>query len=821
MFLVDPSAGGDFPVTITQPSPNIVRLTPSPLLNPASPYYLCASNGSVLGTNGVAAQVDCYWAAYITTAAGADTTPGTVKIGPPNGSMNVGTNAFIRLQFSKPVDITTINATTVQVTSGGNPIPGTWTYNHSPYDVMGANFYPVNPLPPSSTIQISVSGLLDYAGNTFAATNSQFTTAALPDFTNANVAFDFGGWWYWSYGIATNASFTCRYSKPMDPSSITPSGVYVSSYVTNASIPVNYAFSSDLMSVTMTPTTPLFANSKYTYSCQNAIDLTGNSQSGDGYTYSLFYTGNGPSSAGPVLLQANPPNGMTNVPLNSNNGPFSAGTSLGLLFNEPVAEASLGSITLTPSGGSPIPISVSPEFGDTIVAVQLPYVLQPNTKYTYNVTGVTDYSGNPMTPATSTFTTGSSYDWTNPTVASSVPANGAPSVDVYTQALSVTFSEAMDPVLISGNDIYLQLHNTATLVPTTLAISPDYTTVTLTPTAPLAEDTIYDLVYWPNNWYLTDIAGNTANDYGVVSTFTTNTPATVNGACGSANGQSFSAAPAANLCSAGTASSITNPGSWTWTCNGEYGGTNASCSANVTLLNACSPQPSGLVSWWPGNDNANDIVGGNNGTPENGASFALGEVGDAFSLNGADQYVLIGEPVPANLQIQNAITLSAWIYVTSYPAVNGSSTFATIVGSEDDATTAGASIFLDGGTNSNGLVGVPPGHIEFDLGDGSAAYYAETTTQVPLNQWTLITATQTANNPAQVYFNGVLQPSLNGGPAWGGAISYSGTWFAIGQDVDENWPFNGLIDEVQVYNTALTGAQVQAIYNAGGTGVCP
>jgi Concanavalin A-like lectin/glucanases superfamily len=116
---------------------------------------------------------------------------------------------------------------------------------------------------------------------------------------------------------------------------------------------------------------------------------------------------------------------------------------------------------------------------------------------------------------------------------------------------------------------------------------------------------------------------------------------------------------------------------------------------------------------------------------------------------------------------------------------------------------------------------VPPGHIEFDLGDGSAAYYAETTTQVPLNQWTLITATQTANNPAQVYFNGVLQPPLNGGPAWGGAISYSGTWFAIGQDVDENWPFNGLIDEVQVYNTALTGAQVQAIYNAGGTGVCP
>jgi len=66
-----------------------------------------------MGTNGVAAQYDCYWADYITTAGGPDTSSGTVKIGPPNGSVNVGTNAYIRLQFSKPVDLTTINAATV------------------------------------------------------------------------------------------------------------------------------------------------------------------------------------------------------------------------------------------------------------------------------------------------------------------------------------------------------------------------------------------------------------------------------------------------------------------------------------------------------------------------------------------------------------------------------------------------------------------------------------------------------------------------------------------------------------------------------------
>lgn len=52
-------------------------------------------------------------------------------------------------------------------------------------------------------------------------------------------------------------------------------------------------------------------------------------------------------------------------------------------------------------------------------------------------------------------------------------------------------------------------------------------------------------------------------------------------------------------------------------------------------------------------------------------------------------------------------------------------------------------------------------------------------------------------------------------------MAYNTEWFGIGQDSYTNYPFNGLIDEVQVYNTALTAAQIQGIYNAGNAGVCP
>ncbi len=56
----------------------------------------------------------------------------------------------------------------------------------------------------------------------------------------------------------------------------------------------------------------------------------------------------------------------------------------------------------------------------------------------------------------------------------------------------------------------------------------------------------------------------------------------IDGSCGSSNGQTFTTAPTSNLCSAGTTSTVNGSGPWSWTCNGQNGGTDASCSANIT-----------------------------------------------------------------------------------------------------------------------------------------------------------------------------------------------------------------------------------------------
>lgn len=134
---------------------------------------------------------------------------------------------------------------------------------------------------------------------------------------------------------------------------------------------------------------------------------------------------------------------------------------------------------------------------------------------------MTDYSGNPGTAATSSFTTGSTFDFQQPGVASFSPSNGRTGV-VPTPTMWIVFSEPMNPVLFDGSHVQLVNHNTQAVVPTTFTFSSDFTTVYLTPTAPLAAAPIYDLKVNTVNWYLYDIAGNYLNTYSAVSTFTTN-----------------------------------------------------------------------------------------------------------------------------------------------------------------------------------------------------------------------------------------------------------------------------------------------------------
>lgn len=83
--------------------------------------------------------------------------------------------------------------------------------------------------------------------------------------------------------------------------------------------------------------------------------------------------------------------------------------------------------------------------------------------------------------------------------------------------------------------------------------------------------------------------------------------------------------------------------------------------ASSTLCETgCLLPPTGLVGWWPGDGNTNDIQLGSNGTLVNGATFAPGLVGQAFSFDGVNAFVDIPD-TPALHAVTTAFTIDAWI----------------------------------------------------------------------------------------------------------------------------------------------------------------
>src|SRR5262249_18811281 len=79
-------------------------------------------------------------------------------------------------------------------------------------------------------------------------------------------------------------------------------------------------------------------------------------------------------------------------------------------------------------------------------------------------------------------------------------------------------------------------------------------------------------------------------------------------------------------------------------------------AGNVTVgSNSTFRVNTGLIDWWKAEGNAVDSIGGNNGTLQNGTTFAPGMIGQAFSFDGINDYVSV-----PNLD-RNVFTFATWV----------------------------------------------------------------------------------------------------------------------------------------------------------------
>jgi hypothetical protein len=194
-----------------------------------------------------------------------------------------------------------------------------------------------------------------------------------------------------------------------------------------------------------------------------------------------------------------------------------------------------------------------------------------------------------------------------------------------------------------------------------------------------------------------------------------------------------------------------------------------------------------LVAYYPLDGDANDLSGkANHGSTFGGVSYLPGKISQAASYDGTTGHISIADSPSLRLK---TFTIAAWINLTAFGGRG------RIV--EKGVST---SYYLYLNDNAQPLVGFYDG-VYHDL---------VSPTSLQINTWYFIAGT---------YDGTVLKLYLNG--ALVNAVTVSSAPFQTSDPLVVGWKFNGigidhfsgLIDELRIYNAALSESQIQELCN--------
>ncbi len=231
--------------------------------------------------------------------------------------------------------------------------------------------------------------------------------------------------------------------------------------------------------------------------------------------------------------------------------------------------------------------------------------------------------------------------------------------------------------------------------------------------------------------------------------------------------------------------------------------------ANLYRLTAPTGTDTSLKGYW--SFNGQDMSGttaydrsgaGNDGTLTNGPAVTEGKIGQALSFDGSNDYITMGD-INA-LDGVTAMTASAWVKTPS-----GMSAERHIV---DKAACTGAT---DSGTfelwhalNDEGK----PSFTFYKNGGSPNDYRATSSVEMDDDQWHLVTGTYDGA-ALKIYVDGVETGSTAVASVTSPSTSYA---VQIGGNCNSNpFPWLGSIDEVRLYNRALSGSEIKALYSSG------
>jgi hypothetical protein len=206
--------------------------------------------------------------------------------------------------------------------------------------------------------------------------------------------------------------------------------------------------------------------------------------------------------------------------------------------------------------------------------------------------------------------------------------------------------------------------------------------------------------------------------------------------------------------------------------------------------------PSGLVALWSGEDNANDSLGKSEGQVLNQTGFAPGKVGKAFDFDGVGSYV----NVPSNpaIKMTGPFTIMAWI---NYSRTSGNYQDSVMV------VTKG----IDAVTSMDWGLGISPAQkLRPHAQIGPDWIYFDCDTTLQTGVWYQVAMVYSGTN-----IQGFVNGTADGNKVVSGALLATDNPLRIGAYASVYPPafFSGKIDELALYNRALSAEEIQKIYS--------
>ncbi|KKT34928.1 MAG: hypothetical protein UW24_C0018G0001, partial [Parcubacteria group bacterium GW2011_GWA2_44_12] len=262
--------------------------------------------------------------------------------------------------------------------------------------------------------------------------------------------------------------------------------------------------------------------------------------------------------------------------------------------------------------------------------------------------------------------------------------------------------------------------------------------------------------------------------------------------------------------------------SGTFTVSGNYAKTGGTFTpgSNTVTFNPTNGTSAGLVGYWNLDEgsgtSATDSSGnGNAGTLANSPAtptWATGQLGNGLNFDGTDDYVDVGDSI--SLEPATTITIAAWIKVVAQgtwtPNNDNLNDYAMTKGRKNGEP-----------YESYGIAWrASDGKFTIAIGTSVIASVQSVSTFAVPTSWVHVAGTYDGAN-VKIFINGVQEASV----AQTGSIAYNlganpddglyiGKW-GLNGGVNVPRVMNGSVDDVRIYNRALSAGEVTALYNIG------